>query len=89
MNEFLKMDIFFIITTIAVVMLVILGVVVFLKVSRILGHIEHVSEQVSLESDSIRNDLVEVRRDIREGKGRLKSLFNFFGKVVKKAVKNS
>lgn len=89
MNEFLKMDIFFFITTIAVGVFLIIGVIVFLKVSRILGHIEHVSKQVSLESDSIRNDLVEVRRDIREGKGRLKSLFNFFGKVSKRASKNT
>lgn len=89
MNEFLKMDVFFFITTVAVVMLMILGVVVFLKVSRILGHIEHISEQISLESDSIRTDLAEVRADIKKGRGRLKSLFNFFGKRVGKTAKNS
>ena len=86
MNEFVKMDVFFFITTIAVVILSIFGVIILWRVSCIFKHIEHISEQISLESDSIRSDLAEVRSDIRSGKGRLKSLFNFFGTTVKRSA---
>ena len=89
MNEFLKMDIFFAVTTFAVVLLAFFGCVVFWRISRILKNIEHISEQVSLESDSIRADLAGVRADIRHGKGRLKSLFKFFGTRVKRASKDT
>lgn len=87
MNEFLKMDIFFAATTLAVVVLASLGALVLWRVSRVLKHIEHISEQVALESDSIRGDLADVRADIRRGEGRLKSLFGFFAKTAKRASK--
>lgn len=87
MNEFLKMDIFFFITSVVVVMLAFFAAVVLWRVARVLKHIEHISEQVALESDSIRGDLAEVRADIRSGKGKLKSLFGFFGKTSKRASK--
>jgi membrane protein implicated in regulation of membrane protease activity len=89
MNEFVKMDVFFFITTVAVVLFTAFGVVIFLRFSRILKNIEHISQQVSLESDNIRGDLAEVRSDIRRGKGKLKSLLGFFGKLSKRASKNT
>ncbi len=88
MSEFLKMDIFFFVATLAVVLFALLGALVLWRFSRILKHIEHISEQVALESDSIRTDLAEVRSDIKRGKGRLKSFFNFFGTRVKRASTN-
>lgn len=89
MNEFLKMDIFFFITSVAVVLLALCGAYVAWRVSRVLKHIEHISEQVALESDSIRGDLAGVRADIRRGEGKLKSLFGFFGKTHKRASKKT
>jgi len=89
MNEFLKMDIFFFVTTAAVVLFAVLGAIVWWRVSRVLKNIEHISEQVALESDNIRLDLAEVRGDIRRGKGRLKSLFSFFSKTAKRASKDA
>lgn len=83
------MDIFFFTTTVAVVVFSILGIVVFVKVSRILKNIEHISQQVSLESDNVRHDLAEVRDDIRRGKGKLKSLWGLFGKISKRTSKNN
>lgn len=89
MNDFLKMDIFFITTTLAVVIGTCIAAFVLWRVSRILKNIEHISEQVALESDNIRLDLAEVRTDIRRGKGRLKSLFGFFSKTAKRASKDT
>lgn len=87
MNEFLKMDIFFFVTTGAVVLLT--GAVLFMlwRIAQILKHLEHISEQVSLESDTLRADLAEMRSDVRKGKGKLKSLFSFFSKTAKRASK--
>ena len=89
MDEFIKMNVFFFITTIAVVLVTFLSALVLWKVFCVLKNIEHISEQVALESDNIRGDLAEIRSDIRSGKGKLKSLFNFFGKVSKRASKKN
>ncbi|MDO8624187.1 MAG: hypothetical protein Q7R54_02415 [bacterium] len=89
MDEFLKMDVFFFITTVAVVLLTLFGVVVLWRLARVLKNIEHISEQVSLESDTVREDLAHLRGEIREGKGRIKSLFGFFNKTAKRTPKRS
>ena len=89
MNDFLKMDVFFFITTVALVLLTSFGAVVLWRLSNILKHIEHVSEQIALETDGIRSDLDGMPTDIREGKGRLKSLFGFFGTTAKRILKNA
>jgi hypothetical protein len=89
MDEFLKMNIFFFITTIAVVLFTFFGALVLWRLSRILKNIEHIFEQVSLESDTIRADLSDMRSDIRRGKGRLKSLFGFLRTTTKRASKKT
>jgi len=88
MTEFIKMDIFFFVTTLAVVFLT--GIVVFIlwRVARILRYVEHISKQIALESDAIRHDLAGVHSDIQKGKGRLQSVFNFFGTRMKRASHN-
>lgn len=88
MNEFLKMDIFFFMTTVAIVLCTFFGFFLFLRLSRILKNIEHISEQVALESDSIRDDLDIMRGDLKRGKGRLKSFLDFFGTRVRGASKH-
>lgn len=89
MSEFLKMDIFFFVTTLAVVLCAGLLSFVLWRIARVLRHVEHISEQVSLESDIFRADLAEVRSDIRRGKGRLKSLIDFFGTKTRRASKHT
>jgi hypothetical protein len=80
MNDFLKMDIFFAVSTLAVIVVALgVGYLVW-RAHRILLHIEHVSEQVSRESDLVRADIAELRTDIKKGKGKLKSLTSFIGK---------
>lgn len=88
MDDLLKMDIFFFTTTVAVVLITLLGTVVLWRIARVLKNVEHISEQVALESDAVRLDLAEMRSEIRRGKGKLKSLFGFFGKTVKRASKD-
>ncbi|MHB8860604.1 MAG: hypothetical protein ACYC48_02615 [Minisyncoccota bacterium] len=89
MNEFLKMDLFFFITTLAVVLLAFFGAVVLWRLSRILKNIDHISEQIALESDEVRHDLAGVRADIRRGKGRMKSVLDFLKKTGKRVPKDT
>lgn len=89
MDEFLKMDIFFFVTTIVVIVLGVFTAFVLWRLERVLKNIEHISEQVAIESDMVRQDIAELRSDIRHGKSRLKSLFGFLGKLGKQATKKS
>lgn len=89
MDEFLKMDIFFFVTTVAVVVIAFFATYVLWRLQRVLKNIEHVSEQVAIESDIVRQDIAEMRSDIRHGKGRLKSLFGFLTKTEKRTKKKS
>ncbi|MHB8660704.1 MAG: hypothetical protein ACYC75_02060 [Minisyncoccota bacterium] len=89
MDEFLKMNIFFFVTTIAIVALSFFTALVLWRLERVLKNIEHISEQIALESDSVRKDLAEMRDEVRRGKSRFKSLFSFLGKFTKRTIKKS
>lgn len=89
MDEFLKMDIFFFVATVAVVVLAFFAAFVLWRFERVLRNVEHISEQIALESDVVRQDLAELRGDIRRGKGRLKSLFSFLEKLTKKTSRTA
>ncbi len=84
MNEFLKMDIFFVVTTIAVIAVAILAVFVLWKLARVLKNVEHISEQVSAEADAVREDLANMRGEVKRGKGRLAALLGFLKKTEKR-----
>lgn len=89
MNEFLKMDIFFFVTTLAVVILTTLTIFAFYKLNTVLKDIAHVVKQVSAETDSVREDLADFRRDIRQGTGRVKAFLKFFSPKQKRLQKKS
>lgn len=89
MSEFLKMDVFFFVTTVAVVVVALCVAIVSWRFWRILKNIEHISEQAAREADTIHLDLIDLRANIRRGEGRLKSLFGFLGKTTKRASKDT
>ena len=65
MNDFLKMDIFFIVTTLVVIMLGIAFTLVLFRVWRILGHVEDISRDIRDESALLRNDVAQMRARIK------------------------
>lgn len=83
------MDIFFFVATVAVVVLAFFTAFVLWRLERVLKNIEHISKQVAEESDNVRHDLAEMRHDIERGKGRLKALLGFFGKITKRTSRKS
>lgn len=84
MNEFFKMDIFFVITTVAVVVVSILLAIILIRVLRILKNIEDISELVEAEGQKIREDIARVRTSVTEEGVRAKHIFRFLGIGSKK-----
>lgn len=65
MEDFLKMDIFFAVTTVAVVVIGGLLAWALVRIVRILGNVEKLSETVSAEAQLIRGDIDDARANIR------------------------
>ena len=68
MNDFAKMDIFFVVTTLVVVAFGIILTLILFRVWRILGHVEEISSMLSEEGSLVREDIAEFRSSVhREG----------------------
>ncbi|MBU1292908.1 hypothetical protein KJ819_02455 [Patescibacteria group bacterium] len=92
MDDFLKMDIFFIVATAAAVVLSVLLVLVLVRVLRVLKNIEEVTDIVVEESEQIRDDIREVRERVKkEGHrfGQLISLIGGFAKPKRRSKKTT
>lgn len=84
MDTFLKMDIFFSVTTLAVVVLTIVLVVVAIRVLAILKKLESIVDLVHESGEQLQEDLEEVRAHIRAGGSRLGRFFGLLGGVTRK-----
>ncbi len=82
MNDFLKMDIFFIVTTVVVVMLGIVVTLILFRVWRILGHVEDISREFSEESALLRNDVAEMRARIKNEGFKFAHIMSLFSSRV-------
>ncbi len=90
MNDFLKMDIFFVVTTLAVVVATVLLVAVLIRVLRILKNVEDISVMVEEEGQNLRNDIAGVRTRVKEEGLRFSHMFNFLApKKPKRRTKKS
>lgn len=89
MSEFLKMDIFFVATTAVVVLFGIAGLVALFYVIKILRSVEHVAENVSEESDNIREDVSVLRKKAHEEGVKMKHLADFVGSITRRAQKRA
>jgi hypothetical protein len=83
MDDFLKMDIFFGVTTVAVVVITILLSVVLIRVLRLIKVLEQVTLIVHEESEQIRDDIREVRAKVKEEGLRVGQMLGFLGAFKK------
>jgi hypothetical protein len=74
MDEFIKMDIFFFVTTFCIVFLTVMIGFVIWKLLRILKHIERIAEVAGKEAENIREDAAYVRGRLL---GVLDTIFSF------------
>lgn len=61
MTEFAKMDIFFFVTTLCIVLLTLTFSLVLYKLWRILGYVERIAKVAGAEAENIREDAAYVR----------------------------
>ena len=78
MTDFLKMDVFFAVTTVIVFFWGVMGMVMLYYMIKILRKADHVAENVSAESDSLRKDVEVLRAKVREEGMRIQHLVDFF-----------
>jgi len=74
MDEFVKMDIFFFIASIELVILGAMFGFVLWKLLRILKHVEHIAEVAGMEADNLRGDAAYLRGRLL---GVLDAIFSF------------
>ena len=78
MNEFFKMDFFFVVTTAVVVLIGIFFLVALFYLIKILKSVDHLAKNVSEESDGIRGDINVLRAKVRDEGMKMKHLTDFF-----------
>jgi hypothetical protein len=87
MTEFYKMDVFFYVTTIAVVILTLLLAALIIYIIKISRDIKYISQKAKSEADLISQDLSDLRENVK-GKGiKLKYLWSFFNNLRNKSKK--
>lgn len=66
MEEVLKADVFFFVTTVAVMILTILGIIISVYLVRILREVEYIARVAREEVDELSDDITEIADDIKE-----------------------
>lgn len=89
MTDFLKMDVFFVVTTIVVVLIGALVIVALLQVVRFLRTVNRIGEQVEEETAALREDIGEARARIKQEGFRVASLVSLATKAGKRMTKNA
>jgi len=84
MEDLIQADIFFFITSAAVIILSIGLLAIFIYVLLILKDAKKVSKKVKNETELVVDDLDEMRREMKKEGRKIKPIWNFFSKIFKK-----
>ena len=87
MEDFLKMDVFFVATTAVVVILGVLSIVALFYLIKIFHNIDRVMKNVGDESDEIRTDLKILREKVRDEGMRVKHILDFVRGITARKTK--
>jgi predicted Holliday junction resolvase-like endonuclease len=87
MTDFLKQDIFFFITSIAVIILTLLLAILIFYIIKISKNIKYISERAKTEADLISEDISNLRDNVKEHGAKFKYFASFFSDLAKKANK--
>lgn len=87
MDAFLKMDVFFVVATAAVVVVAALVGVLLYRAIRLMRTLERIASEVQEEAGEIRADLRNLRQDVLARGLRFAPFLGMFGKIAKRAVK--
>jgi MFS superfamily sulfate permease-like transporter len=81
METIMKSEIFFFITSIAVVILTILIGIIAAYLIRILRNVDDISQKAKNEAALIKEDVADLRQNIRDEGIKVKSFVSFFNKL--------
>jgi biopolymer transport protein ExbB/TolQ len=87
MDQLIHADIFFFITSIAVVLITAILLVVLVYLVRILRDVSQVTRKVKAESELISQDIAELRQNIKREGYRFKHFMDFFSKFINRRKK--
>ncbi len=85
-NTLLKADIFFFVTTIAVVILTIILSIIMAYMISILRYIRHISEIAKDQAEELSDDIDDLRTEIKTKGASLATIFDLMGHFTRKRV---
>jgi predicted Holliday junction resolvase-like endonuclease len=88
MENLMKSDIFFFITSIAVGILTILLTIVIIYIVKIIRDIKYISGKAKTQADHISEDFDKLRENLKAQSSTAKSFFNFIGRFAKSKKSN-
>ena len=89
MDDFLKMDVFFAITTVAVLVLTVLVGFVLVRLLKILKSIQRILVLAEKESELVREDIGHLREKVSKEGLKLRHIVGFLGGLGKKRKSKS
>lgn len=87
MQEFLKADIFFFVTTLAVVLVTILVLVILFLIVKILKNVKDISDTAKHEAENISEDIATARMKVKAEGVKLKHFTDIFGGFMARKAK--
>ena len=87
MDPFIKQDIFFFVSTIAVALLAVTMTIVMVYVIKILNDVKYISKKAKLETDHLAEDLNDLRENVKEQGFKVKHAFSFFNSFMNRRKK--
>ena len=87
MNEFVKMDIFFTVTTISVVILTIFLVILLIYAIKVFRNLKYISDKMKHEGDRIVEDMQALRENIKNEGFKIKQAFSFVSSIINRRKK--
>lgn len=88
METIIQADIFFFISSVAVIVFSICAIIIMIYVTRILRDMKHISEMMSQESDKLLGDIGSLREAIGVEGAKVKTIASFFLNLFAHRVKN-
>jgi hypothetical protein len=85
-NTLIKADVFFFVTTIAVVVLTLILSIIMIYLISILHYLRHISQIAKDQAEEISDDIDDLRSDIKTKGASLASIFDFLGSMTRKRV---
>jgi hypothetical protein len=86
MNTLIHADIFFFVTTIAVVVVALFLTIALIYLIRVLNQIQEIGKEIKEEAVLIRGDINELRNSVKREGFRLQSIFSFFKNLFNKKI---